>query len=110
MAQDWMRSFCYALAEEIKERFPKAIVYTTMLFGEYCVEITLDLQQYQVVFDDGSLKIVRYHKAGQDITKPPTERVYRDIIKSYDMISPTADFEPLMADLDKCLNEDLDGC
>ena len=105
-----MKQFCGALAEEVKRRFPKAIVYTTKLFGEDCVEVTLDLQQYQIVFDDGSLKIVRYHKAGQqDITKPPTERVYRDIIKSYDMMSPTADFEPLMTDLDKCLNENLDG-
>jgi len=108
MSGDWLKTFYMALAEQLKARWPKAIVYTTKIYDEHCIEITLDLQQYQIVFD-GDLKIVRYHKKG-DTTKPPTERVYRDVLKSYDMCDPNADFEPLFRDLDLALTESLDDC
>lgn len=112
MTEDWIKQFYGALAEELKRRFPKAIIYRTSIFGDDCVEITLDLQQYQIVFE-GPLKIVRYHKSHSENPKfsgyiRKTHRVYRDCIKEYDITDPDADLEPLYADLRIALDETLD--
>jgi len=118
MSLNMIEQLCGALADKIKERFPKSIVYRTIMYGDPCVEVTLDLPpsswrfrrrlQYQIVFED-RLKICRYHKHG-DTSQKPADRIYRDVLETYDISHPDADFGRFIDDLGELLDESLDDC